>query len=160
MVTDAMRNERPPPGPTFDLSVVIRRPPSTVFALLADIQDAEPIPRSAAVQMVKEPDGPTRIGTRWHESVRVSPHCWFHVESVVSDMHEPCRLAMDFHSRWLTGHLAYEIEPVAGGCILHHRETVRPRRPLGWLGPFIERSMRPRLVERLADIKAILEASP
>jgi hypothetical protein len=148
------------PGPAFDLSVAIRRPPPTVFALLADIQDAEPIPRSAAVRMVKEPSGPTTVGTRWHESIRVAPCCWMRVESVVSQIDVPYQLAMDFRSRWLSGHLTYDIEPAADGSILHHRETVRPRALLRWLSPFIERRMRPRLVERLADIKAILEASP
>lgn len=67
---------------------------------------------------------------------------------------------MDFRSRWLSGHLTYDIEPAADGSILHQRETVRPRALLRWLSPSIGRSMRPRLIERLADIKAILEASP
>lgn len=148
------------PGLAFDLSVEIRRPPRLVFALLADIQDAEPIPRSAAVRMVKEPSGPTTVGTRWHEWVRVAPCCWMRVESVVSQSDEPYQLAMDFRSRWLSGHLIYDIQPVADGSHLHQRETVRPRALLRWLSPFIERRMRPRLIERLADIKAILEASP
>lgn len=147
-------------GLAFDLSVAIRRPPPTVFALLADIQDAEPIPRSAAVRMVKEPSGPTTVRTRWHEWVRVAPCCWMRVESVVSQIDEPYQLAMDFRSRWLSGHLTYDIEPAPDGSILHQRETVRPRALLRWISPSIERSMRPRLIERLADIKAILEASP
>lgn len=149
-------------GSTFDLdlSVGIRRPPAALFALLADIQDAEPIPRSADIRMVKEPSGPTTTGTRWHERVRVAPHCWLHIESVVSEVREPDRLAMDFRSRWLTGHLTYDIEPAVDGSILHHRETVRPRSLLRWLSPFIERGMRPRIIERLADIKTILEAAP
>jgi hypothetical protein len=155
----ATRNETPSGRPTFDLAVAIGRPPAAVFALLADVQDVEPIPRRAAVRMVKEPAGPTTIGTRWHEWVRLAPGCWFHVESVVSDVHKPYQLGMDFHSRWLTGHLTYVIEPAADGSILHQRETVRPRALLRWLSPFIERSMRPRLVQRLADIKAILEES-
>jgi hypothetical protein len=145
--------------PAFDLSVAIRRPPPAVFALLADIQDAEPIPRSAAVRMVKEPAGPTAAGTCWHEWVRVAPGCWLHTESVVSDVREPYQLGMDFRSLWFTGHLAYDIEPAAGGSILHNRETVRLRALLRWLGPFVERTMRPRLLERLADIGAILEES-
>jgi len=126
---------------------------------LADIQDAEPIPRSAAIRMVKEPTGPTRTGTRWHEAVRVAPLCWLHVESVVSQVHQPDRLGMDFHSRWLIGHLNYDIEPAPDGSILHHRDTVRPRGLLRWLSPLVERRMRPRIIERLADIKQILEAS-
>lgn len=149
-----------PSRPTFDLSVAIKRPPRTVFALLTDIQDAEPIPRSAAVRMTKEPTGPTKAGTRWHEWVRVAPRCWMHIESVATLVEEPYLLAMDFESRWLTGHLAYEIEPAAEGSILHQRETVRPRALQRWSSPVIERRMRPRLTERLEDIKNILEAGP
>lgn len=155
----ATRNETPSRRVTFDLAVAIRCPPSAVFALLADIQDAEPIPRSATVRMVKEPTGPTTIGTRWHEWVKVAPRCWLHIESVVSDVNKPYQLGMDFHSLWLTGHLTYDIEPAADGSILHHRETVRPRALMRWLSPFVERSMRPRLMQRLADIKAVLEES-
>ncbi len=148
------------PVPTFDLSVAIRRPPATVFALLADIQDAEPIPRSAGVRMVKEPSGPTTTGTRWHEWVRLAPGCWSYVESVVTDVRPPYLLAMDFRSRWLTGHLDYLVEPAAAGCVLHQREWVRLPPLLRWSGRLLERSMRPHLVERLADIKTILEAEP
>jgi hypothetical protein len=118
----ATRGEMPSRRPTFDLSVAIRRPPPAVFTLLADIQDAEPIPRSAAVRMVKEPVGPTAVGTCWHEWVRVAPGCRLHTESVVSDVQEPYQLGMDFHSLWFTGHLTYDIEPAAEGSILHHRE--------------------------------------
>jgi hypothetical protein len=67
---------------------------------------------------------------------------------------------MDFRSRWFAGHMAYDIEPTADGSILHHRETMRLRPLLGWLSPLVEHTLRPRLLERLADIKAILEKSP
>ena len=144
---------------TFDLSVAIRRPPSAVFALLADIQNAEPIPRRAAVRMIKEPAGPTVVGTRWLEQVRLAPGCWLHVESIVSDMDDPIHLGMNFHSRWFTGHLAYDIEPAGGGSVLHHRETLRPRVLPRWSSPFIERRLRPHLVQRLHDIKGVLESS-
>ena len=53
--------------PTLDLSVMIRRPASEAFALLADIQEAEPLPRRAVVGMEKDPAGQTavaRVGTR------------------------------------------------------------------------------------------------
>ncbi|MFI7542232.1 SRPBCC family protein [Actinoplanes sp. NPDC049599] len=142
---------------TFDLSVSIRRPPAAVFAVLADIQDSEPIPRNATVRMVKEPLGPTAVGTRWHEWVAVAPHCRLYVESVVSEVNEPYRLGMDFRSRWFTGHLTYDIEAAADGSVLHHRETVRPRLFARWLSPVLARGMRPRLVRRLADLKMILE---
>ena len=142
----------------FDLSVRVRRPAAAVFAFLADIQDSEPIPRRAAVRMVKEPPGPTRVGTRWNEAVRVAPGCTLHIRSVVTDVARPYRLGMDFRSLWFAGHLTYDIEPAADGCVLRQRETLQPRLLLRWLGPYVARRLRPRLVQRLDDIKALLEA--
>ena len=54
------RDDSRGPPLTFDLSVVIHRPPEAVFALLADIQTVEPIPRRGAVRMEKFPGGPVK----------------------------------------------------------------------------------------------------
>lgn len=102
--------------PTFDLFITIRRPPSAVFALLADIQDFEPIPHDKAIRMVKEPAGPITSGTQWHEWVSLVPGCRFHTESVVSELDPPRWLGMDFSSRWLSGRLVYEVE-AAASCV-------------------------------------------
>ncbi len=128
-----------------------------MFAFLADIQDAEPIPRNAVVRMVKEPSGPTAVGTRWREQVRIVPGCWLHVESVVTQIAEPSRLGMDFHSRWFGGHLTYEIEADAGGSLLRQEETLQPRGPVLWLEKIIEPYLRRQLMHRLQDIRQLLE---
>jgi hypothetical protein len=128
-----------------------------VFAFLADIQDAEPIPRRAAVTMVKEPSGQTARGTKWHERVHIAPGLWLHVESVVTDIAEPSRLGMDFHSKWFAGHLTYEIQADTGGSMLRQHETLQPRWPMLWLGQVIEPYLRRQLVRRLQDIQQLLE---
>src|SRR5512132_3330658 len=83
---------------TIDLAIDVLRSPEAVYALLADIQDAEPIPRNAVVRMIKDPAGPTTVGTQWHEYVSLAPGCWLHIESVVTEANEPTRLGMDFHN--------------------------------------------------------------
>jgi uncharacterized protein YndB with AHSA1/START domain len=143
--------------PAIDLSVMIRRPPSEVFALLAEIQQAELLLRRAVVRMEKDPAGPTTVGTRWHEAVRLASGCWFHIQSIVTELQPPTRLGMDFSTRWFAGHLTYEIEPTPDGCILHHCETLRPRALLPWLPAIIAPRLRPHIVERLADIRDLLE---
>ena len=141
----------------FDLSIRIGRPPSDVFAFLADIQDAEPIPQRAAVRMVKEPSGPTAPGTRWHEQVRIVPGFWLRIESVVTQIAEPSRLGMDFHSPWFAGHLTYVIQADAGGSLLRQEETLHPRGPILWLEKIIEPYLRRQLLRRLQDIRHLLE---
>jgi deazaflavin-dependent oxidoreductase (nitroreductase family) len=160
-ITTAATGGPDAPGPgrdcTLDLAIAIRRPPHDVYALLADIQDAEPIPRRAVVQMVKNPAGPTVAGTRWHERVRFAPGRWLHVDSEVTDADPPSRLGMDFHSRWFTGHLTYDIDGTADGIVLHHRETLRPRLLLRASAPFIQRHLEAHIQTRLEDIKRLLE---
>jgi hypothetical protein len=111
----------------FDLSVAIGRRPADVYAFLADVQDAEPLPRRAAVRMVKDPPGPTRVGTVWREAVRLVPGLWLHVDSVVTEAQPPHRLGMDARSPWFTGHLTYEVKPAEDGSVLRQREELVPR---------------------------------
>lgn len=143
---------------SFDLSVEIRRPPAAVFALLADIQNHEPIPLDARVKMTKHPSTATRVGTRWDERVKIVPGWWMSIESIVTDIRPPNSLAMDFHSAWLYGHLAYTITPSAQGVTLQQRETVHLRSPLRWFSARVERRLRTRLSRRLADLRDLLEA--
>lgn len=145
-------------GYDIDLAITIRRPPRAVFDLLADIQDVEPIPRGADIEMRKDPPGPTRVGTRWHERVRLAPGCWLSVESVVTELREPAVLGMEFRSRPWRGHLTYEIEAVPGGrSVLHHRETLKLRRPLRLLTALIGRQLEAHVAQRLRDIRDVLE---
>jgi hypothetical protein len=152
------QRKRPEATPAFDLSVRIRRPALEVFALLADIQDAEPLPRRATLRMDKDPSGPTAVGPRWHEAVKIAPGYWLQIENFVTETERPARLGIDFTARWLGGHLTYEIETTKDGCILYHRETLRPRAWLPWLSTVIAPSLRRHVAERLADIRALLES--
>jgi hypothetical protein len=144
-------------GELIDLAVPLRCPPAAAFALLADVQDSEPLPRRATVRMVKDPPGPTTVGTRWHERVRLAPGVWLPVENVVTDVSPPARLGLDFTAPGFGGHLDYRVEPTADGCVLHHREVLRTVPPLRRLGPALARSRRRHVAERLADIRFLLE---
>lgn len=148
-----------PGGPLrFDLSVVTRRPPVEVFALLADVQEhVGGVPAAARVRMTKEPPGPTAVGTRWHERVRLAPGCWMTVDSVATGVEEPARLCLAFRSRWFTGELTYTVEATAGGTRLRQRETLRPRGPARRFARAIDAGLRPRLLDRLADLRDELE---
>lgn len=145
---------------TFDLAVRVARPPEQVFGWLTDIQDHEPLPARARVRMVKEPPGPTRVGTRWHERVRMPGGWWLRVESVVTAVEEPRRLEMDFRNAGFSGHLAYLLAPAPGGTLLRQRETLRLRALVRPFATSVERSLGTHLVQRLDDVRAALEAAP
>ncbi len=149
------RDDNPGRPLTFDLSVAIRRPPAAVFAFLADVQEQV----GAGIRMTKIPAGPTAIGTRWHEQVRLAPGLWMPVDSVVTEIGEPVLLGMDFRSIWCTGHLTYTVEAAPQGSILHQRETLLPRWPLRWLAAWVDVRLRPHLLTRLAGIQAQLESA-
>lgn len=148
------RDDSPSRPLAFDLSVAIGRPPAAVFAFLADVQEHT----SAGIRMTKIPPGPTAAGTRWHEQVRLMPGWWMTVDSVVTEIDGPAVLGMDFRSIWCTGHLTYIIEPAPQGSTLHQREILRPRWPLRPLAAWIDAGLRPRLLARLAEIRAVLES--
>jgi hypothetical protein len=150
-----------PPGRSahrcvFDLWIEVPAPTGVVWDFLADIQDFEPVPRSAVVRMRKAPPGRTGEGTRWHERVRFAPGLWMHIESVVTGAHRPRLLAMTFHSRWWSGNLRYDIADTSHGCRLRLRETLVPNRVLRPVTRWIERRLRVRLQERLRDIRGVL----
>jgi hypothetical protein len=52
----------------------------------------------------------------------------------------------------------WEIEPTAYGCVLHHRETLLSRALLPWLPAVIAPRLKPHIVQRLADIRDLLES--
>ncbi|HEX6514281.1 MAG TPA: SRPBCC family protein [Nocardioidaceae bacterium] len=142
----------------FDLAVEIGRPPEDVYAVLSDVQlYVETVPASGTVRMTKSPAGPTRIGTRWHERVRVTPGYWMAVDSVATEVDPPGLLGMDFRSGWFTGHLTYTIEPVAGGSRLRQQERLRLHPPLRTFARSVDAMLRPRLVARLEDIRRLVE---
>jgi hypothetical protein len=145
---------------SYDLSVPIDLPPGRVHALLADVQDLEPFPRAAGVTMTKWPAGPTGVGTRWHERVRLAPGIWMRVESTVTAVSPPVSLDMDFWAGWCEGHLTYTIEPTPSGCRLHQRETLALRRRLPIPASWVDAGLRPRLLDRLADLRDVAQSHP
>jgi hypothetical protein len=143
----------------YDMAVTIRRSPEDVYALLDDIQDHIHAPGSPVPEMEKIPPGPARAGTRWREVVRLFPGLTMTMWSEVVAVEAGRRLDETFRGPWMTGRLAYEIEPVPGGSILHQRETLTPHGPLRLVAGVMNRMLRPRLETRLEAIREVLESS-
>ena len=140
----------------FDLSVRIGRPPEAVYAMLADIQQYVD-PASVVPEMEKIPPGPTEVGTRWREVVRLLPGITMTIWSEVVALEPGRRLEVRFHGPGMSGLLIYVIEDHDGGTLLRQIETLTPHGPLRVMAGTVERTLRPRLIARLADIGDRLE---
>ena len=141
----------------YDLSVAIGRQPDAVYALLADVQRYIHHPGSPIPQMEKLPDGPTTVGTRWREVVRLATFVTMTVWSEVTAAEPGRRLDLTFRGPGMTGSIVYSIEPSDGGCVLRQRETLTPHGPLRLVAGPMERILAPRLRQRLEDIRQLLE---
>lgn len=142
----------------FDLSVEIGCPPADVFAFLTDVERFATGPGSPVVTMEKIPPGRTVVGTRWREVVRLPPGLRMTVWSVVIDLTPDAGLVVDFSAVAFTGRLSYQLTPTASGTRLYQRQTLAPRGPFRLVSRCMARAFRPRLVERLDDIRSQLEA--
>ena len=140
----------------YDLSVTVRRPPDAVYATLADIQRYID-PDSPVAVMEKIPAGPTTVGTRWREVIRLGPFLTMTMWSEVTAIEPDRRLEERFRGPWITGRLVYSIEPDDGGCVLRQQQTITPHGLLRLLAGPMDRMFRPRVTARLEAIRDGLE---
>jgi hypothetical protein len=140
----------------YDISVTVRRPPDGVYAALADIQRYID-PSSPVPEMEKIPAGPTTVGTRWREVIRLGPFLTMTMWSEVTAIESGRRLEERFHGPWITGRLAYSIEPHEGGSVLRQQQTITPQGLLRLLAGPMDRMFRPRVTARLEAIRDGLE---
>lgn len=144
----------------FHESIRIRRSPSDVFAMVADIQEYAVSSDSPVVSMEKIPPEHTTVGTRWREVIRLGPRLTMTMWSEVIDLEPGRRLVERFWGGHMTGTLSYSVTPVEGGSILTQHQTLAT---VGWLRPLdrmIAWMLRPRLSRRLQDIRSTLERPP
>ncbi len=143
----------------YDISVDIRRPPEAVYAMLADIQRYIPGPGSPVPEMEKIPPGPTAVGTRWREVVRLAPFLTMTMWTEVAAIEPDRCLESTFHGPWMTGWIRYSIEPSDGGSVLRQQETLTPHGPLRFVAGTMDRMLRPQLVARLESIRDRLDSA-
>jgi hypothetical protein len=141
----------------FDETVLIRRPQEAVFKRLTDIQEGAVQPGSPVLAMEKIPPGPTVVGTRWREVVRLTKRRSMTMWSEVTGIEPDSMLAERFWGGSMRGILIYTISPHPAGSSLRQQERLEA---VGWLSAFgwaVGRMLRPRLHERLLSIRDDLE---
>lgn len=146
-------------GVEFDESIHISASPADVYAVLADVQDWALGPGSPVKAMDKTPSGPTRVGTRWREVVRMGPGLTMTMTSEATEVVPERLLAMRFWGGSMEGDLTYTFTARDGGSVLRQEETMHA---VGWLRPFdrlVGRMLRARLSPRLRGIAALVDGA-
>lgn len=143
----------------FDREIVIDRPPSAVYGMLAEVQRFAVGPGSPVLEMEKAPPGTTAVGTTWREVIELAPHVRMTVWSRVTATDPGRTLAIAFRGPGMRGRLRYTIEPKDGGSLLRQRETLRTVGLLRLFEPIVSRMLTPRLVDRLRDVRDVVERS-
>jgi uncharacterized protein YndB with AHSA1/START domain len=142
----------------FELSVMIERSPSDVFAFLRDKDLYPQEPGSPVLVLEKTTDGPPAPGTRYREVVQMLPFVRGEILSEIT-RYEPDRyLEEQFRGAGMQGYLSYEFVLRGNGTELTQRETAQPLGILRLAGPLIKQMLHRRLRERLETIKLILES--
>lgn len=141
----------------FDLSVEIDRPARDVFAMLADIQRYYSSKGSPVADLEKIPPGPTTVGTRFREVVRMGRLARMTIWTEVTAIEPDRLLGLRFRGPGMSGTIEYRIEPTAGGCTLRQVERLVPGGLLRIVSGPMRRMLEPRLAARLAAIRDRLE---
>ena len=140
---------------TFDETITVRRPPQVVYGYLADIQDYSP--RSIIPVHVKRPGGPTRVGTRWEERVRLAPRLTMTTWSEVTAVDPPRLLAMRWTSPMMHGDIRYTFEPCPEGTRFRYQEKLTAHGPFRPAGRLLEGMLLKRLRSRILDLRDLVE---
>src|SRR5512138_3807125 len=124
----------------FELSVLIDRPASVVFALLRDKDKLTQEKDSAVTVLEKTTAGPVGRGTRYREVVRMMP---FYTEEIRSQItaYEPEKLIVEcFESRLMRGQLTYRFTAEADKTRLVQQEELFMRGLMIPFQPLIRRT--------------------
>lgn len=141
----------------FELSITINRPPPEVFAFLSDKDKYPQMEGSPVLVLDKTTPGPSGVGTRYREVVQMLPFYRGEILSEITRFEPNKHLEEDFKGAGMHGHLAYQFMPKRDGTNLIQRETIHYHGVLKLCEPIIRVVLYRRLVERLNNIKAILE---
>jgi carbon monoxide dehydrogenase subunit G len=138
-------------------SVSIARPPSDVWAAIADYSfDTEW--RAGLEEMTPDPPGPPAVGTRVREVVKFSSRS-FVTDAVVTELDPGVSYQFEGSgtSGGVRGGRRVGAEDGGDGATFTYAYELEPRRPLTALGPLLAPLLRSGLKKDLRRLKALLE---
>jgi hypothetical protein len=149
------------PQVSFDERIEVRCPAAAAFDLLANVDRYATGPGSPVAAMARSPRGPTTVGTRFREVIRLGPLGRFTVWSEVLTLDRPRCLEERFQGPGMHGYLRYTLTAGdAGRTVLRQQQTFVVTGPLAALQVWgIRRAWRPRASARLRAIRDLLETT-
>ena len=140
----------------FVNTLTIGRPPSEVFAYLADFEN---IPRwNYAISETRQTSaGPVGVGTTYRQ-LRMLPRPSEETFEVTEFVPEK-RLAITGKLGPLEGTLRYELEAVPGGTQLTNKADLAGKGLLGFAAPLATSRVRDAVGANLSELRSILESS-
>ncbi len=138
-------------------SIDIRKPPEVVFEFLANIQDVQQSDDSPVLALDLITEGPPRLGSRYREVVQMMPFVKGEILSEITAFEFPRVLEMTWTGPGMIGTDRYELDTHQNGTVLNHTKCTSFPGVLRVFEPIMRKPLIPRLEQRLADIKRILE---
>ena len=142
----------------FELSILINRLPSDVFAFLRDKDKYPQEVGSPVLLLEKTTPGTPGVGTCYCEVVQMLPFICGEILSEITRFEPNECLEEVFEGAGMKGHLAYQFLLEGEGTKLIQRETLQYRGVLKLCEPLIQPILGRRLKERLEGIKEDLES--
>lgn len=141
----------------FELSISINCTQEEVFIFLRDKDQHKQKENSPVLALERITDPPVVVGTKYREVVQMLPFYKSEIFSTIT-RYEPYEYLEEvFYSKGMKGHLAYQLIGNNSSTKLIQRESIYISFPLNLFNPLIKKVLQRKLVERLIEIKAILE---
>jgi hypothetical protein len=141
------------------LSITIERSVDKVFGFLSDFENHHQESDSQVLLLEKLTPGPSRIGTRYREMVRMLPFITVEMITDVTQMKPNKSLEFTWSGGGMDGVLEYHFDPRDDWTIVEFKERVIPKGIMKLVGPLIKASFHKTMVNRLDGIKGFLEGS-
>ena len=141
----------------FTNTITVERPPTTVFAYLANLEN---LPRwNYALSETRQlTPGPPGVGTRYVQTRTLPVHAEESLE--ITEFVPDQKLTVQGALSSLPAVLSYSLEAGSGGTILTNTVDLQPSGPLKLLAPIALGRIKPAVAANLAVLKQLLEQIP
>jgi uncharacterized protein YndB with AHSA1/START domain len=140
----------------FTNTITIERPPTTVFAYLANLENLPQWNYALAETRQLTPGSPG-VGTRYRQTRTIPVHAEESLE--ITELTPNHKLTIQGTLNSLPAVLSYTLNATDGATTLTNTIDIHPPRPLNLLGPIALSRIKSAVAANLAALKQLLEQS-